>query len=217
MKTCSKCGALKAHTEYYRENKTRRSASCKTCHNAKVREWQAANRDKVRGYVRKACKKAYDAAPEEARAKSAARRAAAPDVHKERVKRSYQKMQANLTEHEIERRKRNSTRYRAQHLIKIRAAAAKYRKRHPAKHAAQQAKRRAVKLQATPAWLTNIQRAQLQEFYDVARARTVQTGVLHHVDHIEPLKGDNARGLHVPWNLQILTAPENISKSNRRI
>jgi len=76
------------------------------------------------------------------------------------------------------------------------------------------AMRRAAKLNATPRWLTAIQKAQIQEMYDVSIALNVQTGINYHVDHIHPLQGDGFTGLHVPWNLQVIPALENISKSN---
>jgi hypothetical protein len=68
---------------------------------------------------------------------------------------------------------------------------------------------------ATPNWLSAIEIAQMEEFYDVAKARSVQTGERYEVDHIVPLRGDAASGLHVPWNLQIVREDENLKKGNR--
>jgi len=87
--------------------------------------------------------------------------------------------------------------YRKSNLPKVNAAdAAKVKNR---KH-------------ATPKWLNAIQRVLIAEFYEVAAAKTMQTGVAHHVDHIIPIKGKKVSGLNVPWNLQVLTARNNMRK-----
>ena len=83
------------------------------------------------------------------------------------------------------------------------------------RYAANRAKRRAVQKSATPSWLTAIHKAQIQEMYEIALARDVQTGVKHHVDHIVPIMGENVSGMHVPWNLRVITAKENLSKGWR--
>jgi 5-methylcytosine-specific restriction endonuclease McrA len=77
------------------------------------------------------------------------------------------------------------------------------------------ARRRAQKLLATPKWLTKGQLEEILSIYLEAARLTKETGIKHHVDHIIPLQGENVTGLHVPWNLQILTATENCRKGNK--
>jgi 5-methylcytosine-specific restriction endonuclease McrA len=69
--------------------------------------------------------------------------------------------------------------------------------------------------EAAPRWLTPDQKKHIAAIYLQARALTKRTGVKHVVDHIIPLRSEVVCGLHVPWNLQILTHIENSHKSNR--
>ena len=52
-------------------------------------------------------------------------------------------------------------------------------------------------------------------FYEQAQRVSKCLGTAHHVDHIAPIAGDNFSGLHVPWNLQVIPAPENLKKHNK--
>ena len=80
---------------------------------------------------------------------------------------------------------------------------------------AKNVKRYATKKKRTPPWVTEDHVGEMQKFYVEAHKLTEETGIPHHVDHIIPLQGKDVSGLHVPWNLQILTAYDNISKGNR--
>ena len=77
------------------------------------------------------------------------------------------------------------------------------------------ASRRARKKQAQPAWLTEEHINQIKAIYKHSKRMKKLTGILHHVDHIVPLKGKNVCGLHVPWNLQVIPAKHNFKKNNR--
>jgi hypothetical protein len=92
-----------------------------------------------------------------------------------------------------------------------------YQKANPDKMNAKAAKRRAAKLNATPKWLSKEQLDEITEFYTLAQelAWLNQDGKCFHVDHIIPLQGKNVCGLHVPWNLQLLSERENLIKSNK--
>lgn len=70
---------------------------------------------------------------------------------------------------------------------------------------ANEGKRRATKLNATPVW-ADLEKIKI--FY-------INCPKGYHVDHIIPLRGKNVCGLHVLENLQYLKAIDNIKKSNK--
>lgn len=70
---------------------------------------------------------------------------------------------------------------------------------------------------ATPKWLTYLQKQEMKQLYLIARQLTQTTGVRYVVDHIVPLRSDLVCGLHVPWNLRVITQDENLQKSNKLV
>lgn len=94
--------------------------------------------------------------------------------------------------------------------------ASAWQKRNTASVNANTRKYQAAKLQRTPLWLSSEQIKQLEDFYVMAKDLETVFPWKQHVDHIIPLKGKDVCGLHVPWNLQILSAKDNMKKGNRR-
>jgi hypothetical protein len=87
--------------------------------------------------------------------------------------------------------------------------------RNPEKVRNQSARKRATKVFRVPSWLNEEHKKEILTVYKKAQELTQQTGIVYHVDHIVPLRGKCVSGLHVPWNLRIVTASENMAKSNK--
>lgn len=68
---------------------------------------------------------------------------------------------------------------------------------------------------ATPPWLSRQQKSEIRQLYQIAITMTKTTGEQYVVDHIVPLRGESVCGLHVPWNLRVITQEENLAKSNK--
>ena len=70
---------------------------------------------------------------------------------------------------------------------------------------------------ATPKWLNDAQKMEIRLKYRLAIELSRATGVRHAVDHEIPLQGEDVCGLHVPWNLRVITQEENLKKSNKLV
>ena len=77
--------------------------------------------------------------------------------------------------------------------------------------------RRRKHREATPPWLTRKQKSEIRQLYQIAITMTQTTGEQYVVDHIVPLRSHDVCGLHVPWNLRVITQEENLKKSNKLV
>ena len=154
--------------------------------------------DKCVDCARRRAAARFAAKPEECRAGMVSWAARNPETKAESVRRRAEKVKAD-----------------AECRARVRQQHRQWRQEHPDRICAWVRKRQAAQLQRTPAWLTEQDHQAIEVFYAEARRLTLTTGIPHEVDHIVPLLGETVCGLHVPWNLQILTRFENRAKANR--
>jgi hypothetical protein len=126
------------------------------------------------------------------------------EVAKEAKRRYYERNRelviARALARPAEEKRRNGQKWKTNNLLYIRADTKNRRRKHK---------------QATPKWLTYLQRREMREIYKTAITMTKITGEKYVVDHIIPLRSETVSGLHVPWNLRVITQEENLKKSNQ--
>lgn len=216
IKKCTQCLEIKRKTEFNRSSSTKDllQYNCRDCTNKKRQIWAKDNPDKVKGYEQKW-------------------KTENPEYQKNWKKNNPEKYKASRNnweknnpgkkeEYQKKWREANPEKYLLQ--INIYAASHKkekaiydaiYAKENPGKRNSATMKRLAVKMKATLSSLTESHINQIEQLYTEAARLTKETGIKHQVDHILPLQGSGITGLHVPWNLQILTFEENRQKSNK--
>jgi hypothetical protein len=91
----------------------------------------------------------------------------------------------------------------------------KHKERNPEYYKALTSVRKRRHRNATPKWLGAEEKLAMRKLYLQAMDLTKLTGERYVVDHIVPLLSDEVCGLHVPWNLRVITQEENLRKSNK--
>lgn len=200
MKNCSKCKQNLPLTDFgkYSQSKDGLRGTCKVCRRTKEHN---SEQNKLR------CKKHYIENKEDYSAYGKEYR----KNNKEKVlkdktiwrKRNSEKLNAKTRE----ARKLNPKRFQE--------TTRRYKSKNKHIVNANTAKRSASKINATPNWLSKEQLNEIKNLYKIASNLTKLTGIKHEVDHIIPLRNPDVCGLHVPWNLQVLTKEENNIKNNK--
>lgn len=110
-----------------------------------------------------------------------------------------------------------SKKYKEKNKEKIKEYQHKYKKENREKLNSLEVKRSCSKINRTPSWLNKNDFIEIERIYKEARVKSKINKKQYHVDHIIPLNGKTVSGLHVPSNLQVILASQNLIKSNTYI
>lgn len=202
MKLCIKCDQVKEHAAFVKNRTGPHGIGtyCRPCHAQNTREHRAKQPPKIK--KRKGPAIRFNE-PYEVRNKEKILQRGRDYYQRVRKARN-QTQRAALNAKAKELRSLDPEKYR-EHVRR-------WAKNNPDKEAANRAKRRAARRNATVPWADY--RA-IQRFYAVAKTLSEAFGVPYEVDHIVPLRGGIVCGLHWQGNLQIIPANDNRKKGNR--
>ena len=106
-------------------------------------------------------------------------------------------------------------RAQARPITEVRQYKNKHKEKNPEYYKALTGVRKRRHRDATPPWITKEQKLAMRNLYLQAQKLTKITGEKYEVDHKIPLIHPEVCGLHVPWNLVVITKKENLKKSNK--
>lgn len=229
-KRCSKCGETKDVALFFKNRNLKGGycAWCKACESADKKARRAKDPQKAKERAA-----AYRVANAEAlKERSREYYARTKEQRAERARAYYQSNRAKLLaagqawaeanpEKVLAKGRRwaqanpdkvaeKSARWRKANPEKAAANTRKWQQANPEKAAAHASKRHAAMRQ--PAWGD---KGAIDEIFAEARRLTLESGVPHQVDHVIPIRHPLVCGLHVPDNLQVLTATDNRNKHNK--
>lgn len=200
---CMQCSKERSE-RFYAANREDQLRKQREHRQANLDEWKAARREAWKR--RSPEQKARD---DQHRRNYAARVKADPVRLEEQRKRCRDNWHA--TKH-LPRIQESRRRYWEANREKLNAKKREWKKKNKDRVCAHTRARQAGLNAATPAW---VDRDAILAVYTARDKVVARTGIDHHVDHIIPLTHPDVCGLHVPWNLQVIPAVDNMSKGNK--
>jgi superfamily II helicase len=187
MKLCRVCSEEKQIEEFNRDrgNKDGHASICKSCSRASDIRRYSARREKQIAYLREYYKNNKD------KLRAAARR--------------WYLMNQDRT-------KATRAAWLARNPEKRREIRQKWDRINQAQRNENTVRRRRLQLEAVPLWAN---KGVMRAIYAEAKRLSVETGIIHHVDHIVPISSPLVCGLHVENNLRAVPWRENVLKHNR--
>jgi hypothetical protein len=197
---CARCRQVKNSCDFSKSksHSTGYMSSCKSCLSIESKKYYKKNSVRIRTYVKKYCIENKEEV-----------------LRKKKIYTKKRQKELQKNKDYREKRKAQAKSWRIRNNEKVKAYNKKY-KTENAELCRDISRRRISSKRTTNLNLDNSIKNELVKLANKVKYLNKKEGYrAFHLDHIIPLNHPDVCGLHVPWNLQILTYKENCSKSNK--